>query len=42
LLTDRLQIALAGALTTAAARVMLIDLGEWQLTYEQRTLAIPG
>lgn len=42
LLTDDLPIALAGALTTAAARVMLIDLGEWQLTYEQRALAIPG
>jgi hypothetical protein len=42
LLADRLPIAIAGALTTAAARVMLVDLGEWQLTYEQRTLAIPG
>ena len=37
-----LPLALAAALTTAAARVMLVDLGEWQLTYEQRTLAIPG
>lgn len=33
---------LAGTLATAAARVLLVDLDEWQLTYEQRSLAIPS
>lgn len=42
LIANELPLALAAALTTSAARVMLVDLGEWQLTYEQRTLAIPG
>jgi hypothetical protein len=32
----------ASALTEAAARIMLVDLDEWRLTYEQRGLAIPG
>jgi hypothetical protein len=32
----------AASLTEAAARVMLVDLDEWRLTYEQRALAIPG
>lgn len=32
----------AAALMEAAARVMLVDLDEWRLTYEQRGLAIPG
>ena len=40
--SQELPMALSGALATAAARVMLVDLGEWQLTYEQRALAIPG
>jgi hypothetical protein len=30
------------ALTEAAARIMLVDLDEFRLTYEQRGLAIPG
>ena len=29
-------------LTEAAAAIMLVDLAEWRLTYEQRALAIPG
>lgn len=32
----------AASLLEAAARVMLVDLDEWRLTYEQRALAIPG
>lgn len=32
----------AAALMEAAARIMLVDLDEWRLTYEQRGLAIPG
>ncbi len=32
----------AAALLEAAARIMLVDLDEWRLTYEQRGLAIPG
>ncbi|MFQ3666870.1 MAG: hypothetical protein SNJ79_12720 [Sphingomonadaceae bacterium] len=32
----------ASALTEAAARIMLVDLDEFRLTYEQRGLAIPG
>jgi hypothetical protein len=32
----------SAALVEAAARIMLVDLDEWRLTYEQRGLAIPG
>ncbi len=32
----------AAALGNAAAAVMLVDLAEWRLTYEQRRLEIPG
>ena len=32
----------ASALAEAAARIMLVDLDEFRLTYEQRGLAIPG
>ncbi len=42
LLEPDVSLTRAGALTSAAARVMLVDLSEWRLTYEQRTLAIPG
>lgn len=37
-----LPLARAAALAEAAARIMLVDLGEWRLTYEQRALALPG
>jgi len=36
------RLARASSLAEAAARVMLVDLDEWRLTYEQRALAIPG
>lgn len=42
ILADDLPPLLAGTLTTAAGRVLLVDLDEWQLTYEQRSLAIPS
>lgn len=40
--TVDLPLTAVGTLATAAARVMLVDLDEWQLTYEQRSLAIPS
>jgi hypothetical protein len=36
------EFARAAALMESAARVMLADLAEWQLTYRQRGLAIPA
>jgi hypothetical protein len=42
ILAPDVGLAQAGNLTTAAARVMLVDLDEWQLTYAQRSLAIPS
>jgi hypothetical protein len=36
------SLARVAALATAAARVMLVDLDEWQMTYAQRSLAIPA
>ena len=30
------------AIGNAAAAVMLVDLAEWRLTYQQRALEIPG
>jgi hypothetical protein len=42
ILAPDVSLAQAGELTRAAARVMLVDLDEWQLTYAQRSLAIPS
>lgn len=42
ILVPEVSLAQAGDLTRAAARVMLVDLDEWQLTYAQRSLAIPS
>ncbi len=42
LMEGHVSLLRSGALTAAAARVMLVDLAEWRLTYEQRSLAIPG
>jgi hypothetical protein len=42
LLEPCVSLARAADLTTAAARVMLVDLDEWQMTYAQRSLAIPA
>ncbi len=36
------SLARAAALANAAAAVMLVDLAEWRLTYQQRALEIPG
>lgn len=42
LLDPDISLQKAAALAEAAARIMLVDLDEWRLTYEQRGLAIPG
>lgn len=36
------SLAEAAAVANAAAAVMLVDLAEWRLTYQQRALEIPG
>ena len=35
-------LARTAAIANAAAAIMLVDLAEWRLTYEQRSLEIPG
>jgi hypothetical protein len=42
ILAPDVGLAQVANLTTAAARVMLVDLDEWQMTYAQRSLAIPS
>jgi hypothetical protein len=42
LVADDISLLRASALAEAAARIMLVDLDEFRLTYEQRGLAIPG
>lgn len=42
LLEPNLPLPRAAELTAAAARVMLVDLDEWQMTAVQRALAIPA
>jgi hypothetical protein len=42
LLAPELSLSQAATLATSAARVMLVDLDEWQMTYAQRSLAIPA
>jgi hypothetical protein len=35
-------LARTAAIANAAAAIMLVDLAEWRLTYQQRALEIPG
>lgn len=41
-LDGRPTLARTAAIANAAAAVMLVDIAEWRLTYEQRALEIPG
>lgn len=41
-LDSRPTLARAAAIGNAAAAIMLVDLAEWRLTYQQRALEIPG
>jgi hypothetical protein len=36
------SLARTAAIANAAASIMLVDLAEWRLTYQQRALEIPG